>query len=116
MNERARPDHTCYRMLALVAATAASACDDPLTDPSVIAGPRVVAARVGTQVDPSIAEPVAGQAARIEWLALSNEPGAFTAHVTWCNAAPSVIGAPRCDGTTFAQQSVAGTWGEPIAL
>jgi hypothetical protein len=116
MNERARSDRPCSRLLLLGAAIALGACEDPLTDPSVIAGPRVVAARVGTQVDPSVAEPAAGEAARIEWLALSNEPGAFTARATWCNAAPSVIGAPRCDGTIFAEQSVAGTWGEPIAL
>jgi hypothetical protein len=116
MNEPARSPRAYIRMLVLGAAAAASACEDPLTDPAVIAGPRVVAARVGTQADPGIAEPGPGEPARIEWLALSNEPGAFTAHVTWCNAAPSVIGVPRCDGTIFAQQSVAGTWGEPIGL
>lgn len=116
MNERSRPDHSRSRMLVLGAAAAAGACQDPLTDPSLIAGPRVVAARVGTQVDSGIAEPSAGEAARIEWLVLSDQPGAFNAHVAWCNAAPSVLGAPRCGGSTFAEQSVLGTWGEPIAL
>jgi hypothetical protein len=92
------------------------ACEDPLTDPAVIAGPRIVAARVSAEVDPTIAEPSAGQGASIDWLVVSNEAGAFSAHVVWCSAAPSVLGAPRCAGGPLAQQTATGTYGEPLRL
>lgn len=95
-------------------AIAAAACDDPLTDPALIAGPRIVGARVSAELDPELAEPGAGQAARIEWLLLSDAPGAFDARVAWCASAPTVLGAPRCEGAPFAEASLAGVFGEPL--
>jgi hypothetical protein len=111
-----RSDGHAYRWWCLLAGVCAFACEDPLTDPAVIAGPRIVGARVAAQADPNIAEPSAGQGASIDWLVLSNEAGAFSAHVVWCSAAPSVLGAPRCAGEAFAEQTVTGTWGEPLRL
>jgi hypothetical protein len=105
------------RLTALLwCVAAASGCDDPLTDPALIIGPRIVGARVASAGDPAVAEPTAGEAARIEWLVLSDEPGTFNASVVWCKAAPTVLGSPRCDGTTFAEQTAPGRWGEPITL
>jgi hypothetical protein len=90
------------------------ACEDPLTDPTLIDGPRIVGARVGAEQDPALAEPAAGQAATLDWLVLSDEPGAFTARVAWCIGAPTVLGAPRCAWETFAEQSATGRFGEPL--
>jgi hypothetical protein len=116
MNERSSL-HQTYLALLLAGVTASAlGCDDPLTDPSVVAGPRVVGARVESLADPGLAEPGAGQAANIDWLVLSNEPGAFSAHSVWCEGAPTVLGAPRCDGAPFAEASAAGRWGEPLRL
>jgi hypothetical protein len=92
------------------------ACDDPLTDPALIAGPRIVGARVSADDGAERAEPAAGDAAMIDWLVLSAEPGAFQARVVWCVAAPSVLGAPRCEPNVFADQSVSGELGAPIRL
>lgn len=94
----------------------AIACEDPLTDPAVIASPRIVGARVGGEGDPTLAEPGAGQAATLDWLVLSDQPGAFTARIAWCSAAPTVIGAPRCAGEPFEEQSATGRFGEPLRL
>jgi hypothetical protein len=94
----------------------AIACDDPLTDPAVIAGPRIVGARVGAEADPGLAEPGAGEAATLDWLVLSDQPGAFTARVAWCIGATTAIGAPRCGWESFAEQSATGRFGEPLSF
>jgi hypothetical protein len=98
----------------LLFAAAICACEDPLTDPALIAGPRIVGARVGAELDPALAEPAAGQAATLDWLVLSDQPGAFTAQVAWCIGAPTVLGAPRCSWEPFAEQSATGRFGEPL--
>lgn len=90
------------------------ACEDPLTDPALIAGPRIVGARVGADLDPTLAEPAAGQAATLDWLVLSDQPGVFTARVAWCIGAPTVLGAPRCSWEPFTEQSATGRFGEPL--
>jgi len=100
--------------LALAAAT--SACEDPLTDPALVVGPRIVGARVAAAAEPAVAEPGAGEAATIDWLVLSDRAGPFTASVVWCVAAPTVLGAPRCEGAPFAEQSATGRFGEPLAF
>ncbi len=102
--------------LCLLVGASVVACEDPLTDPAVIAGPRIVGARVAAQAEPTLAEPLAGQEASIDWLVLSNDGGGFEAQVVWCSAAPSVLGAPRCADAPFAEQTVAGFWGEPLRL
>jgi hypothetical protein len=116
MSQRTSLHHPYLTLLILGVAGGASGCEDPLTDPSVIAGPRIVGARVVSAAAPSVAEPAAGQAASIDWLAVSNEPGTFRAHVVWCKAAPTLLGAPRCDGSAFAEQTASGSWGVPISL
>lgn len=93
---------------------AAAGCGDPLSDPTLVQGPRIVAARVDAFDDPGVAEPGPGQAAVLHWLVLSDEPGSFTARVVWCVAAPTVLGAPRCAGEPFAEQSGSGRFGEPL--
>jgi hypothetical protein len=93
-----------------------AACDDPLTDPALIAGPRIVGARVSAENDAERAEPAAGEAATIDWLVLSDQPGTVSARVVWCVAAPSVLGAPRCEANVFADQSVSGELGTPLRL
>jgi hypothetical protein len=103
-------------MFGLLLAGAVCACEDPLTDPALIAGPRIVGARVGAELEPGVAEPGAGQAASIDWLVLSDQPGSFTARVAWCIAAPTVLGAPRCEWEAFAEESRVGSFGEPITL
>jgi hypothetical protein len=100
----------------LAAALAAAACEDPLTDPALIAGPRIVGARVSDAADPAVAAPSAGASARIDWLVLSDRAGEFSASVAWCSAAPSVLGAPRCGGPVFLEQRVAGRFGESLSL
>lgn len=95
--------------------TLTAGCDDPLTDPTLVAGPRIVGARVGVLGDPAVAEPAAGQGATLDWLVLSNQVGAYRARIIWCLAAPTVLGAPRC-AEAFAEQSVDGRWGEPLRL
>jgi hypothetical protein len=92
----------------------ACACEDPLIDPALISGPRIVGARVGAEQDPALAEPAAGQGATLDWLVLSDQPGAFTASVAWCIGAPTVLGAPRCAWEPFAEQSATGRFGEPL--
>jgi hypothetical protein len=114
MNERATRRHCVLSLLASVAG--AAGCDDPLTDPAVIAGPRIAGARVESASDPSIAEPAAGEAASIDWLVLSNEQGSFSARVAWCRGAPTVLGAPRCDGSVSGEQTALGRWGAPLRL
>jgi len=98
----------------LLLAAGLCACEDPLIDPALIAGPRIVGARVGGELDSALAEPAAGQAATLDWLVLSDQPGAFTAHVAWCIGAPTVLGAPRCAWEAFAEQSATGRFGEPL--
>lgn len=98
----------------LLLAGGVCACEDPLTDPALIAGPRIVGARVGAELDPALAQPAAGQAATLDWLVLSDQPGSFTAQVAWCVAAQTVIGAPRCAWESFAEQSATGRFGEPL--
>jgi hypothetical protein len=95
---------------------ASLACEDPLTDPAVVAGPRIAGARVSAAEAPDLAQPSPGQAASIEWLVLADRDGAFSARVAWCNATASVLGAPSCDGPAFAEQSASGRFGEPISL
>jgi len=108
----------CLRSLVrwLLLAAAAAACEDPLTDPALIAGPRIAGARVGAELEPAVAEPGAGQRASIEWLVLSDVPGPFNARVAWCVSASTVLGAPRCDGAPFAEQSAEGAFGAPLGL
>jgi hypothetical protein len=101
--------------LALLVACAL-ACEDPLTDPAVVAGPRIVGARVSAMGDAELAQPRAGQAANIEWLVLSDREGSFSARVAACNSAPSVLGAPSCAGPSFTEQSVTGRFGEPLSF
>jgi hypothetical protein len=114
MSKRSKRSRLAWPCL-WVGATALG-CEDPLTDPAVIAGPRIVGARVGTEADPTVAEPTAGQAANIDWLLVSNDIGELSANVVWCSAAPSVLGAPRCAGSPFAEQTVTGSWGQPLRL
>jgi hypothetical protein len=92
------------------------ACEDPVTDPSVITGPRIVGARVAADGDAALAEPSAGDTATIDWLVLSDQLGAFSARVVWCVAAPSVLGAPRCEAGVFEDQSLTGELGRPLRL
>jgi hypothetical protein len=98
----------------LLLAGGVCACDDPLTDPALIAGPRIVGARAGSELEPALAEPGAGQAATLDWLVLSDQPGSFTARVAWCVGARTVIGAPRCASVPFAEQGATGSFGEPL--
>jgi hypothetical protein len=100
----------------VLAALAAAACDDPLTDPALIAGPRIVGARVSDATEPGVAAPSAGAAAHIDWLVLSDGPGDFSANVNLCRAAPSVLGAPRCEGPVFLEQTLSGHFGQVLSL
>ncbi len=104
------------RAASAVIGLVSGGCDDPLVDPAVVTAPRIVAARVRADADPTLAQPAAGELTRIDWLVLSDEPGSFSAHVAWCAAAPSVIGAPRCGPSLFDEQSLSGAFGEPITL
>jgi hypothetical protein len=116
MSKRSNPTQRCLLLLICCTASVAAGCEDPLTDPAVIIGPRIVGARVASAADRAVAEPGAGEAASIEWLVLSNEPGSFVARIAWCKASATVIGAPRCDGSTFAEQTANGGWGAPLAF
>jgi hypothetical protein len=111
---------TVSRAVLLVCAaggsTMLSACDDPLTDPALIAGPRIVGARVSAEDDVGRAEPAPGGAASIDWLVVSDQPGPFSARVVWCVAAPSGLGAPRCEPNVFADESSRGDFGTPLRL
>jgi hypothetical protein len=112
MKQQTRRVIELVRLLGL--GVIAAGCDDPLTDPAVIEGPRIVGARVAAQADPTLAEPAAGGAASIEWFVLSNEPGSFSAKVAFCSAAPSVLGAPRCGASAFAEQTASGVFDTPL--
>ena len=101
------------RATAVLVTAVVTACDDPLVDPATVIGPRVVGARV-QGADGASAEPVAGEAATIDWLVLSNEPGAFDASVAFCVAEPSSIGAPRCAAPPFAERRAEGTFAAPL--
>jgi len=101
---------------ALAGALGAGACQDPLVDPAVVIGPRVIGARVRAELAPEIAEPRAGQGATIEWLVLADRPGTFRARAIWCRAAPSSLGTPRCEGEPFAEASALGAYDGALAL
>jgi hypothetical protein len=116
MSKRSNPEQRCLALLVWCAASGAGGCEDPLTDPALIIAPRIVGARVMSEADPAVAEPVAGEAASIDWLVLSIEPGAFIARVVWCKGSPTVLGAPHCDGPPFAEQTANGGWGVPITV
>jgi hypothetical protein len=111
-----RTRRAAWSLVSLACGALATGCDDPLTDPTWIAGPRIVGARVAAQNDATVAQPGAGAAATIDWLVLSDEPGTFSAKVAWCVAAPSVLGAPRCGPSVFAEASVSGELGTPLRL
>jgi hypothetical protein len=100
----------------LAVALALAACDDPLTDPALVVGPRIVGARVSDAAEPAVAAPRAGASASIDWLVLSDREGEFSADIAWCVAAPSVLGAPRCAGSVFLEQRAAGAFGEALSL
>lgn len=99
-----------------LAAALSAGCDDPLADPASISGPRIVAAKVAARGDAALAEPTPGDAASIDWLVLSDRPGSFAASVVWCVAAPTVIGAPRCGASPFAEQNQVGEFGTALRL
>lgn len=114
MNERSRA--ALGSVLLTASLVAMLGCEDPLTDPAVIAGPRIVGARVGALGDPAVAQPQPGEAATVDWLVLSTDAGAYSAKVAWCVAAPSVIGAPSCAGEPFAEVTATGEYGEALSL
>jgi hypothetical protein len=93
------------------------ACEDPLVDPASVLGPRVVGARVRAELDPALSQPGAGARAELDWLVVSNRPGALSATVAWCWAEATLIGAPRCSGPTFLEQrDVTAVFGETLSL
>lgn len=105
-----------FSLLFMIGCAWLCGCQDPLTDPATVLGPRVIGARVRAARDPSVAEPGAGESASIDWLLVSNQPAALSARVAWCRAAPTLLGPPRCDGPSFDEQRVTGSFGEPLTL
>ena len=103
-------------LAALTSLLGASACQDPLVDPAVISGPRVIGARVHSEQDPSLAEPSPGEPASIDWLVVSDRPGPFVAAAAWCRAEPSSLGEPRCAEAPSAEASAMGEYGRELSF
>lgn len=99
---------------ALVGVLGASACQDPLVDPAVVIAPRVVGARVRSDADPTLAEPLPGERASIDWLLLSDQRGPFVAKALWCRGTPTSLGTPRCDGPPAAEATSPGVYGDEL--
>ena len=100
-----------------VASLVGLACEDPLVDPAIVLGPRVVGARVRAQLDPVLSQPEAGERAELDWLVVSDRSGALSATIAWCWAEPTALGPPRCAGPAFLEQrDVAGAFGETFTL
>jgi len=91
------------------------ACDDPLVDPAVVAGPRILGARVRA-LGTGGAEPGAGESATIDWLVASNDSGSYSARLLFCVGEPTSLGAPRCLGPAFEERTLEGAFGEPLTL
>jgi len=102
--------------IGAIGSIGASACQDPLIDPAVVLGPRVIGARVRAQQDPSVAEPGPGERASVDWLVLSDQPGAFAARAVWCRAEPSSLGTPRCAGAPTAESSATGSYDTALSF
>lgn len=99
----------------LMLAAASPACGDPLLDPAVVAGPRILGARVRALAT-GAAEPRAGERAVIDWLVASNGSGSYAARLLFCVAEPTSLGAPRCAGPVLKEQTLAGAFGESLAF
>ena len=108
--------HAGLGVFVLLSALGASACQDPLVDPAVVLGPRVIGARVRAERDPGVAEPGSGERASIEWLVLSDQPGTFAARAVWCLAEPSALSTPRCAGAPAAESRATGSYDSALPL
>lgn len=104
------------RALLLASFLGASACQDPLVDPAVVLGPRVIGARVRAERDPSLAEPSPSERASIDWLVLSDQPGTFAARAVWCRGEPSSLGPPRCAGAPTGESSAPGSYDRTLSF
>jgi hypothetical protein len=91
------------------------ACDDPLVDPAVVAGPRILGARVRA-LDTGAAEPRAGESAVIDWLVASDRSGSYSARLLLCVAEPTSLGAPRCAGPVLLERTLTGVFGESLTF
>jgi hypothetical protein len=116
MNRRSTTVRLCRAAFGAGASFLCSACDDPLIDPALVSGPRVIGARVHADRDSAVAEPAAGESATLDWLLVSNRPQPFSATIAWCVGAPTLLGAPRCAGPAFDERRVTGAFDEPVSL
>ena len=86
---RARGRAALAALAALTSLLGASACQDPLVDPAVISGPRVIGARVHSEQDPSLAEPSPGG------LLMPNQSLLYTGRVHACTQLPAMMHVAR---------------------
>lgn len=101
MNDRRNTMAWCLSSIAIIVA-----CGDPLVAPELIAGNRVLAARVQAVGDAQRAWVKPSEAARVRWLVASpTGPAALAWAFSACVAQTTSRGLPICAGPAFAQFS-----------
>ncbi len=84
-----------------------SACGEPLVDPALVSGPRLLGARVEAEAAPERATLRGGETGRVRWLVGSpTGPALVGARCAACVAEPVSRGLPRCAGEVFASQEL----------
>lgn len=116
MSYRLLPNIVASTSLGLALGGAGLGCEDPLTDPAIVVGPRVLGARVQALGDARVAEADAGERVRVDWLAVSNRPEPLSATLAGCVAVPALLGAPRCAGAALDELRVSGQFGDPVTF
>lgn len=93
-----------------------SACAEPLVDPEVVAGVRVLGARVSAAEEPARAELRAGESASLQWWIVADSPRDFSAHVVLCRGKETSLGLQECDGAPFVERDLQGDTSVPLQL
>lgn len=82
-------------------AFALAACGDPLLDPAVVQGPRVIAAKVSVGAEPERAQPLAGEAFDVEVRVVADKEQRYDGELRACRALPTTLGVARCADEAF---------------
>jgi hypothetical protein len=94
----------------------AAACAEPLIDPEVVTGLRVIGARVTAADEPQRAELASAEAGTLEWWLVSDKAQTYVATISWCLAQETTIGLEQCKQKPFAQQEIAGDSSVPLRV
>jgi hypothetical protein len=99
-------------LLALLAL----ACADPLIDPEVVIGLRVIGAKISAEEEPGRAQLSSGERGHVDWWVVSDEQQPYTALVVWCLAQETTVGLQQCKERPFAERTLQGDTLEPLRL